>query len=100
MVGSRKGILEQIKWGRGKGESEGRERTRSKEKEREKRVIREVVEGGGGGYGRPKAASAGSERGIAWIVGVATTAKKKTGLRGKTAAGGNWEGRGTRPKTI
>jgi hypothetical protein len=41
-----------MKWGRGGGESEGREGTRRQEKEREKRVIREVVEGGGG-YGRP-----------------------------------------------
>jgi hypothetical protein len=43
--------LKQTKWGRGEGESEGREGTRRQEKEREKRVIREVVEGGG--YGGP-----------------------------------------------
>lgn len=41
--------------------------------------------------------SAGSERGIARIGAVAPSAKKKTGLRGKTAAGGTWEG-GTRPE--
>jgi hypothetical protein len=53
-------------------------------------VIREVVEGGGGGYGRPKAARGRKGNSVDWE-GVATPVKRENRtVRERQRPGGGW----------